>query len=83
MTPAMWSIIGFVVWLLASRIQQRRLERGFAASPEAAPDRDAGLAAIGTLTPWCRDQASQAALTVLASAVLFPTPEVPPSDVKS
>lgn len=83
MTPAMWSIIGFVVWLVASRLQQRRLERGFAAPSAAAPDRDAGLAAIGTLTPWCRDQASQAALTVLASAVLFPTPEVPPSDAKS
>lgn len=83
MTPAMWSLIGFVVWLLASRIQQRRLDRGFSAPPAAAPDRDAGLAAIGTLSPFCRDQASQAALTVLASAVLFPAPEVPTNDAKS
>ena len=43
----------------------------------------AALAAIGTLSPFCRDQASQAALTVLASAVLFPAPEVPANDAKS
>ena len=78
----LYSIIGFVVWLLASRIQQRRLERGVAAPHGGGAEVQDGLAALGCLAPFCTDPATRAAWQVLCSAVLLPAPETSTQDAK-
>lgn len=82
MSPMLYSIIGFVVWLIASRIQQRRLERGDSVPHGSAPRVQNGLAALGCLAPFCTDPATRAAWQVLCSSVLLPVQETSPNDGK-